>query len=66
VGNGECGIGNGEWGYHFIFRIPHFPSPLSAELLMKPVAEPFYPCPGAAPYRGALIVPGLCGGAMNP
>jgi hypothetical protein len=66
--SGECGMRNGEKGCHRLFRIPHsaFPIPHSPELLMKPLAEPFYPCPGAGPYCGALIVPGLCGGAMNP
>jgi hypothetical protein len=68
VGNGEWGERNGEWGMGIQFPIPHspFPVPLSLELLMKPVAEPFYPCHGAGPYCGALIVPSLCGGAMNP
>jgi hypothetical protein len=59
---------NAEWGKRMPSPVPHsaFPIPHSPELLMKPLAEPFYPCPGAGPYCGALIVPGLCGGAMNP
>jgi len=61
--NWECGIGNAEWGKkmpfpipHSAFRIPNCPLPviLSLGLLMKLVAEPFYPCLGAGPYCGAL------------
>ena len=69
-------MGDGKWnvmignGNEKVIPDPYspFPAPiiLSTEPLMKPVAEPFYPCLGAAPYCGALIVPGLCGGAMNP
>src|SRR5215510_10492995 len=81
VGSGEWGMESGEWGVgscsgegsgegNFLFPTPHSPLPipeiLSPKLLMKTGVGSFYPCLNAGPYCGALIVPGLCGGAINP
>ena len=72
MGNGQRAVGSGEgsWKGNFLFPTPHSPLPipeiLSPKLLMKTGVGSFYPCLNAGPYCGALIVPGLCGGAINP
>src|SRR5215471_17263577 len=77
VGGGEWGVGSGEWESTFPLPTPYSPLPfsviLSPKLLMKTGVGSFYPCSSRA-HRGtllrtscvALIVPGLCGGEINP